>query len=158
MTIINVSGGTALKVILLEDVQGIGKKREIKNVKTGYANNFLIKKGKAVQASPANLKKLEEEIRIEEEKRQENLAEARKPKEVLESGSVDVFAKAGPDGRLYGSVTSMDVSKAIKSVKGIEIDKRKIVMDNIKQEGSYTVKVKLFEDVSANLGINVKKN
>lgn len=147
-----------MKVILLEDVQGIGKKRDIKDVKTGYANNFLIKKGKAVQATPANLKKREEEIRLEEENRQKNIDEAKKIKELLENKSVDVFAKSGPDGRLYGSVTSMDVSKAIKKDLSLDVDKRKIVMNNIKQEGSYKVKVKLFEDINASLDINVKRS
>ena len=141
-----------MKVILLEDVQGIGKKRDIKDVKTGYANNFLIKKGKAVQATPANLKKREEE------NRQKNIDEAKKIKELLENKSVDVFAKSGPDGRLYGSVTSMDVSKAIKKDLSLDVDKRKIVMNNIKQEGSYKVKVKLFEDINASLDINVKRS
>lgn len=145
-----------MKVILLEDVQGIGKKRDIKNVKTGYANNFLIKKGKAVQATAANLKKREEEIRVEEENRKKAIENANEMKGVLESKTVDVFAKSGPDGRLYGSVTSMDVSKAIKRDIGVEVDKRKIVMDNIKNQGSYTVRVKLFEDISAGLDINVK--
>ena len=145
-----------MKVILLEDVQGIGKKRDVKDVKTGYANNFLIKKGKAVKATAQNLRKREEEIKTENENRQKAIDEAEKMKKTLEEASVTVNARSGPDGRLYGSVTSMDVSKAIKNEIGADIDKRKIVMDNIKQQGKYTVRVRLFEDINADLSIEVK--
>ncbi|WP_302826280.1 50S ribosomal protein L9 [Anaerofustis stercorihominis] len=144
-----------MKVILLEDIKGIGKKREIKNVKTGYANNFLLKNGKAVEATKANIEKLEEEIRLENENREKLIDDAKKAKAELEKISVDLKAKSGPDGKLYGSVTSMDVSDAIKKASGAEIDKRKIVMDNIKTEGEHKVKVKLFEDIEAMVKINV---
>lgn len=144
-----------MKVILLEDIKGIGKKREIKNVKTGYANNFLLKNGKAVEATKANIEKLEEEIRLENENREKLIEEAKKAKSKLEKISVNLKAKSGPDGKLYGSVTSMDVSDAIKDASGADIDKRKIVMDNIKTEGEHKVKVKLFEDIEAMVKINV---
>ncbi|EDS71953.1 50S ribosomal protein L9 [Anaerofustis stercorihominis] len=144
-----------MKVILLEDIKGIGKKREIKNVKTGYANNFLLKNGKAVEATKANIEKLEEEIRLENENREKLIDDAKKAKAELEKISVDLKAKSGPDGKLYGSVTSMDVSDAIKKASGAEVDKRKIVMDNIKTEGEHKVKVKLFEDIEAMVKINV---
>ena len=144
-----------MKVILLEDIKGIGKKREIKNVKTGYANNFLLKNGKAVEATKANIEKLEEEIRLENENREKLIEEAKKTKSKLEKISVNLKAKSGPDGKLYGSVTSMDVSDAIKDTSGADIDKRKIVMDNIKTEGEHKVKVKLFEDIEAMVKINV---
>lgn len=144
-----------MKVILLEDIKGIGKRREIKNVKTGYANNFLLKNKKAVEATKANIDKLEEEIRLEKENREKLIEEAKKSKEKLEKIRVDLKTKTGPDGKLYGSVTSMDVSVAIKDASGIEIDKRKIVMDNIKTKGEHKIKIKLFEDVEANVLINV---
>jgi len=144
-----------VKVILLEDVKGIGKKREIKNVKTGYANNFLLKNNKAVEATKANIEKLEEEIRLEKENRAKLIEDAKKYKAELEKVSVLLKAKSGPDGKLYGSVTSMDVSDAIKSASKIDVDKRKIVMDNIKTEGEHKVKVKLFEDIEAMVKINV---
>lgn len=144
-----------MKVILLEDIKGTGKKREIKNVKTGYANNFLLKNGKAVEATKANIEKLEEEIRLENENREKLIDDAKKAKAELEKISVDLKAKSGPDGKLYGSVTSMDVSDAIKKASGAEVDKRKIVMDNIKTEGEHKVKVKLFEDIEAMVKINV---
>lgn len=144
-----------MKVILFEDIKGIGKKREIKNVKTGYANNFLLKNGKAVEATKANIEKLEEEIRLENENRAKLIEDAKKAKADLEKISVDLKAKSGPDGKLYGSVTSMDVSDAIKKASGADVDKRKIVMDNIKTEGEYKVKVKLFEDIEAMVKINV---
>ena len=144
-----------MKVILLEDIKGIGKKREIKNVKTGYANNFLLKNGKAVEATKASIEKLEEEIRLENENREKLIDDAKKAKAELEKISVDLKAKSGPDGKLYGSVTSMDVSDAIKKASGAEVDKRKIVMDNIKTEGEHKVKVKLFEDIEAMVKINV---
>ena len=144
-----------MKVILLEDIKGIGKRREIKNVKTGYANNFLFKQGKAVEATKANIEKMEEEIRPEKENHAKNVAEAKEKKEQLEKIKVDLKAKSGPDGKLYGSVTSMDVSDAIEKASGLKIDKRKVVMDNIKKQGEYEVKVKLFENVVASVKINV---
>ena len=144
-----------MKVILLEDIKGIGKRREIKNVKTGYANNFLFKQGKAVEATKANIEKMEEEIRLEKENHAKNVAEAKEKTEHLEKIKVDLKAKSGPDGKLYGSVTSMDVSDAIEKASGLKIDKRKVVMDNIKNQGEYEVKVKLFENVVASVKINV---
>ena len=144
-----------MKVILLEDIKGIGRKREIKNVKTGYANNFLLKNGKAVEATKANIEKLEEEIRLENENRAKLIEDAKNAKAELEKIAVDLKAKSGPDGKLYGSVTSMDVSDAIKKASGADVDKRKIVMDNIKTEGEHKVKVKLFEDIEAMVKINV---
>ncbi len=144
-----------MKVILLEDIKGIGKRREIKNVKTGYANNFLFKQGKAVEATKANIEKMEEEIRLEKENHVKHIADAKKTKEQLEKIKVDLKAKSGPDGKLYGSVTSMDVSDAIEKASGLKIDKRKVVMDNIKNQGEYDVKVKLFENIAATVKINV---
>lgn len=144
-----------MKVILLEDIKGIGKRREIKNVKTGYANNFLFKQGKAVEATKANIEKMEEEIRLEKENHAKHIADAKKTKEQLEKIKVDLKAKSGPDGKLYGSVTSMDVSDAIEKASGLKIDKRKVVMDNIKNQGEYDVKVKLFENIAATVKINV---
>lgn len=144
-----------MKVILLEDIKGIGKRREIKNVKTGYANNFLFKQGKAVEATKANIEKMEEEIRLEKENHAKHIADAKKTKEQLEKFKVDLKAKSGPDGKLYGSVTSMDVSDAIEKASGLKIDKRKVVMDNIKNQGEYDVKVKLFENIAATVKINV---
>lgn len=145
-----------MEVILLSDISGLGKVREIKKVKSGYANNYLIKNGLAVKATKANMKKLEEEIAYEEANREQLKAEAEKNAASLEKVTISVKTKVGPDGKLYGAVTAKDISKAIKEATGLDIDKRKIVMDNIKQSGEHILPVKLFSEVEGKIKVNVE--
>lgn len=144
-----------MKVILLEDVKSIGKAREIKEVKTGYAKNYLIKNSLAIEATKANIAKIEEDIKIEKENREKLLASAKVNKDKLEKLNISVEVKSGPGGRLYGAITAIDISNAIKTQGNIDIDKRKIIMDNIKDAGKHQVKIKLFEDVEAKINLDV---
>ena len=133
-----------MKVILIQDVDNLGKARDIKNVKTGYANNFLLKRGLAIPANKENLKKLEEEIAYEKEHELE-----------AEDLVITIVSKVGPEGKLYGAVTSMDIADALKEQAKISVDKRKVLSDHIKTSGEHEVKVKLFTDIEASVKINI---
>ena len=145
-----------MKVILLADVKGQGKKNDVIEVSDGYGKNFLIprKLAKAADAQSLNDVKVKEEARlyrIETEKK-EAKALAEKLKETL----VKIPASSGADGRLYGSVTAKDISERLQSDYGISIDKRKIVMnDTIKAYGKYELDVKLYTEVTGKLYILV---
>jgi len=145
-----------MKVILKQDVKGLGKKGELVNAKTGHARNLLIPNGMAIEATKANIAKWEEEKKQRQEEFEENKAEAEALKEKLESMSVVVKKKSGDDGRLFGSVTAQDVAKALEE-QGFDIDKKKIEMsDNFKVAGNYTVNVRVFPEMVANLTVAVQ--
>ncbi len=145
-----------MKVIFTEDVKGKGKKGEMKDVADGYARNFLIPKGLATEATTdtintMKLKKKANDARIEEEK-----AQARAAAEKLKGAQVVIKAKAGESGKLFGSVTSQEISDALKEQFGIEIEKNRIVQgDPIKSYGSYTIKAKLGYEISGDINLIV---
>ena len=145
-----------MKVIFLKDVKGKGKKGETKNVADGYAHNFLIKQGLAVEATNANLKGLEAQKNKEQQLAKEELEEAKKLKEVLEKITVELKAKSGNGGRLFGSITSKQISEELKKAHKIQIDKRKMELnDAIRALGYTKVPVKLHSDVTATLNVHV---
>ena len=145
-----------MKVILLQDVKAQGKKGDLINVSDGYARNFLFPKKLAIEADKgalADLKNKEEArlFKIEQEKKQ-----AREIAERMDSLQVHIKASAGADGRFYGAITSKDISEALKAQFGIEIDKRKIMLDApIKAYGTYKIDVKLYTDVCGKLTVMV---
>jgi len=144
-----------MKVILLQDVKGTGKKDEIVNVSDGYGRNFLLPKKLAVEASAQAMNDIKnreraKEHRIEEEKKAAN-AVAQK----LNGITVKIRAKAGSSGKLFGSVTSKEVAEEISRVAGIEIDKRKVNVEDIKSFGTYNCEVKLYTGISAKLYVTV---
>jgi large subunit ribosomal protein L9 len=145
-----------MKVIFLKDVKGKGKKGEIKNVADGYATNFLFKQGLAIEATPANIKALEAQKRREQQQAEEELAKAKQLKEKLEQITVQLSAKAGEGGRLFGSITSKQIAEALQSQHQIKIDKRKIELDDAIRSLGYTnVPVKLHPEVTATLKVHV---
>jgi large subunit ribosomal protein L9 len=147
-----------MKVIFLKDVKGKGKKGEIKNVADGYAHNFLIKNGLAVEASNANVSSLDAQKKREEKLAAEELAEAKKLKEVLDKTTVELTAKAGEGGRLFGSITTKQVAEELQKKNGIKIDKRKMELgDAIRTLGVTKVPVKLHHEVTATLSVHVKE-
>lgn len=146
-----------MQVILKEDVKDLGHIGDLVNVKEGYARNFLIPKGLAVEANPKNLKALEHEKR----KIQELVKKAKTAADELASKvsgtTVTIKAKAGEEDKLFGSVTVMDIADALKK-EGMDIDKKKIVMEEpIKRLGNYTVSVKIHSEVSAQLNVQIVK-
>ena len=145
-----------MKVILLCDVKGHGKKDDIVNVSDGYARNFLFPQKKAVAADA----KATSELKSKEEAKQYRISEDRKAASALadkiKSVSVDIVMGHGADGRLYGSVTSKDIAEALSKIIGTDVDKRKIVLkESIKAYGSFDVEIKLLQDISAKFVVKV---
>lgn len=147
-----------MKVILTSDVEKLGKAGEMVNAKTGFARNFLLPNKLAVQATKENIKIWEEkqaELRAIE---RENIKNANELKEKIENTKVKIIAKTGEGDRLFGSITSMDIEKALKEQHGLDVDKKKIEMkDNIKSLGTFNVIVKVYSDINANLEVIVDK-
>lgn len=145
-----------MKVILLEDVKGLGKKGDLVNSKTGYARNFLFPKELAIEATPANMKKWEEEMKEKETKMQKEKEQALELKTKLERTTVELKGKGGEGGRLFGSITSKDIAEALKKQYKISIDKKKIELkENIKTSGITDVEVRVYPEITANLKVNV---
>nr|WP_295972411.1 50S ribosomal protein L9 [uncultured Bacillus sp.] len=147
-----------MKVIFLKDVKGKGKKGEIKNVADGYAHNFLLKQGLAVEANQANISSLNAQKKKEEKLAAEELTEAQKLKTVIDELTVELSAKSGEGGRLFGSITSKQIAEELQKKHGIKIDKRKIELEDAIRALGYTkVPVKLHPEVTAVLNVHVKE-
>ncbi|WP_338752393.1 50S ribosomal protein L9 [Bacillus sp. FJAT-52991] len=145
-----------MRVIFLQDVKGKGKKGEVKNVADGYAHNFLIKNGLAVEATTGNQKALDAQKRKQAELVKQELEDAKKLKEVVEALTVEVSTKAGEGGRLFGSVTTKQIADALKKAHNITLDKRKMDLpDGIRALGYTNVPVKLHNEVFATLKVHV---
>lgn len=145
-----------MKIILLEDVKALGKKGDIVDVSDGYARNFILPKKKGVEANAANLNTLKLQKANEEKVAQENLEAAKKLAAELEKVPVEIKIKAGEGGKLFGAISSKEISAAVKEQHGLDVDKKKIVLDEpIKTLGVHTVKVKLHKDVATEMTINV---
>ncbi|MCP8971230.1 50S ribosomal protein L9 [Ectobacillus ponti] len=144
-----------MKVIFLKDVKGKGKKGEVKNVADGYAHNFLLKQGLAVEASNANVKTLDAQKRKEDKDAQIELENCEKLKETLEQLTVELKAKSGEGGRLFGSITSKQVADELQKKHNIKVDKRKFDMEAIRTLGHTNVPVKLHPKVTATLKVHV---
>lgn len=145
-----------MKVILMKDVKGLGKAGDLVNAKDGYARNFLLPKGLAVEATPANLKKWEEEKKAEAQRKEEEYQEALELKKKIEAITVELKAKAGEGGRLFGSITSKDIADALKAQHKIDIDRRKIEMkDNIKSLGTTQVDVRVYAELVGKLNVKI---
>ncbi len=146
-----------MKVILLQDIKGTGKKGDVKNVSDGYARNFLIGKGLAVEATPKNLTELQGKKDSEQHKidvaRQEAEAQAAK----LTDQKIIVRAKAGQNGKLFGAVTLGHVADALEKQLGFAVDKRKLtVSSEMKNVGTYSAEAKLFSGVTAKFTVSVE--
>ena len=145
-----------MKVILLDDVKSLGKKGEIVNVSDGYAKNKLIPGKLAVEANGKNMNDLKLQKQHEEKVAQENLEAARSLAKELEGKVVKVSVKSGEGGKVFGSVSSKEVAKAASDQLGLELDKKKMQMDEaIKTLGYHDVTIKLHPKVSATLRVNV---
>ncbi len=147
-----------MKVILLADVKGHGKKGELVNVSDGYARNFLFQKNLAVEANNASLSELKsrEDAKAHHIKEEKDAATALAKK--IEGSRFTVTAKAGANGKLFGSVTTKEVVAAVKAQSGIEIDKKKVTMNDIKSYGEYNAEVKLYNGITAKFTVEVKPN
>lgn len=144
-----------MKVILLKDVKGSGKKGDVVNVSDGYANNYLIKQGLAQPATAQNISLLEAQRSSEAYKKATALKDAKELAAKLSETKVELKAKIGAKGKLFGSLSSQAIAEALEKA-GVTVDKKKIVLDSpIKQIGEYKITVKLHPEVSAKITLSV---
>jgi large subunit ribosomal protein L9 len=127
-----------MQVILIQDVNNLGGRNELLTVKNGYARNFLIPSKLAVEASSSNLKVREEKLKVQAKKEAKLLAEIKEVISKLQEGALKIGAKTGTSGKIFGSVTSVQISRAIREQKGYEIDRRRItIIDDVKELGTF---------------------
>ena len=145
-----------MKVILLDNIKGVGKKDEIINANDGYARNFLLPKKLAVEANNSNLTKLKAKQESNAYKKGEEKKEAEQIKEKLSKITLEIKVKAGENGKIFGGVTSKEISEQLQKQHKITIDKRKIELkETIKSLGSFNVHIKLFEDIIGKLNVKI---
>jgi large subunit ribosomal protein L9 len=146
-----------MKVILADDVRGLGHRGETVTVKPGYARNFLFPQGMAYEATDANVRRLSEEKKKYDEKMLREKSVASEAASKVEGLTVTIAKKAGEEGHLYGSVTASDIADAL-AAKSIEVDRRRIELaEPIRSVGSHTVHVRLHKDVVATLTVDVQR-
>lgn len=145
-----------MKVILLEDIKGVGKKGDLYEASDGYARNFLMPKKKAIEATKANMNELALKQKAIEAKQQREVDEARELAAKLESQTIKVFVKTGENGKLFGSVTGKEIAAAISEQHNIPVDKKKVsIQDTIKSVGEVKAEVKLHPKISAKIKVEV---
>lgn len=131
-----------MQIILIQDVDNLGGANELVTVKNGYARNYLIPQKFAVEANPSNLKQLQEKLKVKAKKEAAMLAEINKVVAVLKESSVKIGAKTGTSGKIFGSVTSLQIARAIRDQKGYEIDRKRIsIVDEVKELGAYKASI-----------------
>lgn len=143
-----------MEIILRQDVENLGHKDQIVNVRPGYANNFLIPQGFASAATASAKKVLAENIKQRAHKEEKTIKDATAVAEKLSAISIAISAKASEGGKIFGSVTATNIAEAI-AAKGIEVDKRNIKVDAIKEVGSYKAVIKIYKDIVATVAIEV---
>lgn len=144
-----------MEIILKQDVDTLGNKDQIVNVRPGYANNFLIPQGLATAATTSAKKMLAENIKQRAHKEAKMVADATAIAGKLSAAAVAVTAKASEGGKIFGSVTAADVAEAIQKIAGIEVDKRNVKIETIKVVGEYVATVKIYKDIKAEVTVNV---
>ncbi|MFZ7119724.1 MAG: 50S ribosomal protein L9 [Eubacteriaceae bacterium] len=145
-----------MKIILLKDVKGLGVKGDVVKAKDGYTRNYLFPKGLAIEANSTNIKKNEEEKKQKELLKQKELDEAQKLAEVIDNTVLEIKENVSEEGKLFGSITSKDISKLLKEKHSIEVDKRKILLDKpIRSVCNITVKIKTYAGIFGELKISI---
>jgi len=144
-----------MKVILLKDIKGTGKKDQIIEASDGFARNYLFPRKLAIEATGANLNAIETAKSAQSHRKEVEKKEAQELAKKMGEMSVDVYVRAGENGKLYGKVTNQEVADALKAKYGIDVDKRKITVDGIKNVGPAEAVVKLYPEVSAKLKLNI---
>lgn len=146
-----------MKVVLLQDVKDIGKKDQIVNVSDGYARNFLLPRKIAKEATQAAVNDVKIKESAKAHHKQEEIDAANKLKAEINDKSVVIKAKAGKEGKLFGAVTTKDVSEALESQLSVKIEKKKLVMSDVKTFGSYTCEIKIYPEISAKITVRVEE-
>lgn len=145
-----------MKVILLCDVKGTGKKDDVLNISDGFARNYLFPRKWAVEATPGALKEIERKRANEAKLEQERREAAQKVADSLKGKVVNLKVKCGDKGRLYGSITSQEIADALKAQHGVEVDKRKLECDPIRQTGDVSISVWLYNGITAPMTVHVE--
>lgn len=146
-----------MKLVLLQDVKSLGKKGELVTASDGYARNYLIPRGLAKEANAQAMNEYQNAENSKKYKHDQEVAAAEKAKETLDGKTVAIKSKTGKEGKLFGSVTTKEVAAELKAKFGIDVDKRKIVMSDIKTCGSYKAEVKLYQGITAVITVAVSE-
>jgi large subunit ribosomal protein L9 len=147
-----------MKVILLENIENVGKKGETQEVKDGFGRNFLIPRHLAILATKDNIKSLQQHARKLIDRKDRDLKTAEMTKQRLDETLLTIKHKAGQDGKLFGSVTVKELAEAIKNVLGIEVDRKSIRLDEpIKMTGAYTIDIHLEKGIGAQVKVEVEQ-
>lgn len=145
-----------MKVILKEDVKNLGKAGEVVSVADGYGRNYLLPKGLAVEATPANIKSLSREKERAARLKAEEYRQAEQARARLDGLTLTIKARAGEGGRLFGSVTTGDIAAAVEDAAGVNVERRKIELDEpIKNLGSFSAVIKLHPKIAVTIGVDV---
>lgn len=146
-----------MKVILKQDIKGMGKKESMHEVSDGYGRNYLLPRGLAVEASSSNINVMKTKNDAEKSKKDRELAQAKALAEKIKEITVIIKSKAGDNGKLFGSITSKDIADKLKSGFGLDIDKKKISLhDTLKTLGTTEVDIKLYPEVTAKLTVKIE--
>lgn len=145
-----------MKVILLDNIKGVGKKDEVINASDGYARNFLFPKNLAVEANAENMSKLKNKKNSEQHKKDVEKENATEIANKMKNITVEIKVKAGDNGKIFGGVTAKEISENLKKQFNIDVDKKKIVLnETIKNLGVFNISIKLYEGVIGKLKVNV---
>jgi large subunit ribosomal protein L9 len=142
-----------MKVILLKDVKSVGKKGDIVNASDGYARNYLVPKGLAQEATDSNLHILNNKKETERRQKLSEIEAAQKVAESMKGKEIKLLVKTGENGKLFGSITGKDIVDELNKKYNLKVDKKKVVVDNIKQVGTYDVEVKLYPEISTKIKV-----
>ncbi len=146
-----------MKVILKQDVKGLGKKEQMVEASDGYARNFLLPRGLAVEATSSNVNIMKTKKEAEAQKKDREVAQAKELAKKIKDITVTLKVKAGENGKLFGSITSKDVAEALKSQQKLDIDKKKLIMpDSLKAVGTFEVEVKLYPEINSKFTVKIE--
>ena len=144
-----------MKIILLHDIKNVGKKEDIINASDGYARNYLFPRKLAKEATEGNLHTLNQKKEYERRTKLAEIEEAQKLAENIKGIEVKIITKSGENGKLFGSITTKDIAEALNKQHNVNIDKKKLTVDTIKQLGTYQVEVKIYPEISTNIKLIV---
>ena len=145
-----------MKIILKQDVKGLGRKEEIVNASDGYAKNYLIPRVIAVEATVGNVNEAKNKQQAAKDKKQRELEQAKEFAARLENKTVTIKARAGDSGKLFGAISGKDIADAIKSQYDAEVDKKKIVLhEPIKTAGEHQLEIRVYAGVTVNINVNI---
>ncbi len=146
-----------MKVILKQDVKGLGKKEQMVEASDGYARNFLLPRGLAVEATSSNVNIMKTKKEAEAQKKDREIAQAKELAKKIKDITIILKVKAGESGKLFGSITSKDVAEALKTQQKLDIDKKKLVMpDSLKAVGTFEVEVKLYPEINSKFTVKIE--